>query len=167
MACDDDFGHGAHADGVTARARPVGVLSWGLIRGTREADVHTFVDVDAELLSDGLSLRDEFAVVRARHIREAWPEHLDVGADERVGEVVDVVADDHQIAYAEGLVDTTCGVGDEEVLDTEELHHTDREGDLLHGVAFVVVEAPLHAQHGYAREGTSDEIPLMADSRRV
>lgn len=78
-----------------------------------------------------------------------------------------MVADDHQITYAEGLVDTTCGVGDEEVLDTEELHHADGEGDLLHGVAFVVVEAPLHAQHGYAREGTSDEIPLMADSRRV
>ena len=167
MACDDDFGHGAHTDSVTTRARPEGVLGRSFIRGTREANVHTFVDVYAELLSDGLRLRDEFAVIGARHIREAWAEHLDVGADERVGEIVDVVADDHQITYAEGLVDTTCGVGDEEVLDTEELHHADGEGDLLHGVAFVVVEAPLHAQHGHAREGTSDEIPLMADSRRV
>ena len=85
VACDDDFGHGAHADGVTTRARPVGVLGRRLVGGTREADVHTFVDVDAELLSDGLSLRDEFAVVGARHIWEAWPEHLDVGADEWVG----------------------------------------------------------------------------------
>lgn len=55
VACDDDFWYGAHTDSVTTRARPVGVLSRGLIRGTREADVHTFVDVDAELLSDGLA----------------------------------------------------------------------------------------------------------------
>ena len=55
VACDDDFGYGAHTDSVATRARPVGVLGRCLVGGTREADVHTFVDVDTELLSDGLS----------------------------------------------------------------------------------------------------------------
>ena len=41
VACDDDFGYGAHTDSVTTRARPVGVLSRGLVGGTREADIHT------------------------------------------------------------------------------------------------------------------------------
>ena len=100
--------------------------------------------MDAELLRDRLRLRDEFTVVGTGHIRETRAEHLHIWPNKRVGQVVDMVTDDHQVADTEGLVDPACSVGDEEILDTEELHHTHREGHLLHRIAFVVVEAPLH-----------------------
>ena len=78
-----------------------------------------------------------------------------------------MVTDDHQITYTEGLVDATSSVGDEEVLDTQELHHTDGEGDLLHRITLVVVEASLHAEHRDTRERTCNKVSLVTDGRRV
>ena len=73
--------------------------------------------MDTELLSDSLSLRDEISIVGAGHVGEAWAEHLHIGPDEWVGEVIDMVSDDHQIPYSEGLIDPSSSIRHQEVLD--------------------------------------------------
>lgn len=42
----DYLGDSTHTDGITARACPVVVLRWSLVRRTRKADIHPFMYVD-------------------------------------------------------------------------------------------------------------------------
>ena len=75
-----------------------------------------------------------------------------------LGEEIDVVGDDHQVAYMEMFVHAARGIGYEEGFDTQFVHHTYGEGHLLHGVAFVIVEAPLHGHDVHAAELAEDEL---------
>ena len=54
---------------------------------------------------------DEPMAVGLAHVGEALAQLVDVGADERVGHGVDVVVDEHQVAYLERWIHTTTGVG--------------------------------------------------------
>ena len=61
-------------------------------------------------------------------------------------EEVDVVSDNHQVTNLEVRVHAPSCIAYEEGLDAQLVHHTDREGHLLHGVPLVVVETSLHGQ---------------------
>ena len=61
-----------------------------------------------------------------------------------------MVGDDHQVARAERGVDAARGVRYEQEADAQLLHDTDREGHLLHRVALIIVEPPLHGHDAAA-----------------
>jgi len=55
-----------------------------------------------------------------------------------------MVGDYHQVTNLESGVHATCSVRYEESLNTQLVHDADREGYLLHGIAFIEMEASLH-----------------------
>jgi len=76
-----------------------------------------------------------------------------------------MIADDHEVADVEGVVNATGGVGDEEAADTEEGHDTDRKGDLVHGVSFIIMEAALHGHDRLTAEAAEEEVAFVARGR--
>jgi hypothetical protein len=77
-------------------------------------------------------------------------------------EEVDMVGDDHQVANLECRIHATCSIRYEEGLDAQFVHDTDREGDLLHVVALIVVETALHGEDIYTSELTEDELAAVS-----
>ena len=57
----------------------------------------------------------------------------------------------------EGGVHTTSGIRNEERLNAQLVHDTNREGNLLHVVTLVVVETTLHSHDVHATKLTEDE----------
>ena len=72
-----------------------------------------------------------------------------------------MVGDDHQVARAEGGVDSAAGIRNEKRLDAQQFHHAYGEGNLLHCVSFVVVEAALHGDDSFAAERAEDQASLV------
>ena len=81
-------------------------------------------------------------------------------------EEVDVVGDDHQVAYMETIVHASGGVGYEQSLNAQLVHHANGEGDLLHRVALVEMEAALHGHDVHPAELTEDKFAAMSLHRR-
>ena len=79
-----------------------------------------------------------------------------------LGEEIDMVGNHHQVTNLEGGVHTTCGIRDEEGLDAQFIHDTYGEGDFLHVVALVVVEAALHGHDVNTTQFTEDECSRMS-----
>ena len=79
-----------------------------------------------------------------------------------LGEQVDVVGDDHKVADFEFFVHAARGIADEKDLYAESLENAHGEGDGLHIVALIVVEAALHCDHTLFAEGAEYEIALVA-----
>ncbi len=76
-----------------------------------------------------------------------------------------MIGDDHQVSYLEVVVDTAGGVGHEQVLDSDDLHHADRKRDKFHRVAFVEVDSSLHGDDRLAAQLAHDEVALVAYRR--
>ena len=76
-------------------------------------------------------------------------------------EEVDMIGNHHQVANLKAWVHTTGSVRDEESLDAQLVHDAHREGDLLHRVALVVVEAALHCHDIHTAKLTEDEFATM------
>lgn len=77
-------------------------------------------------------------------------------------EEVDMVGDYHQVTNLESGVHATCSVRDEECLDTQLVHDTNGEGNLLHIVSLIVVETSLHSQDVYATQLTENQFAAVA-----
>ncbi len=68
-----------------------------------------------------------------------------------------MVGDDHYVADNEFLVHAACSVRDDECFDSKLTHDADGEGDLLHVVAFVVVEATRHRHYSLTAESSDNQ----------
>ena len=79
-----------------------------------------------------------------------------------LGEEVDMVSDDHQVAYMEVFVHAARGIGYEKGLDTQFVHHTYGEGHLLHRVALVEMETTLHGEDVHTAEFSENQFATMA-----
>ena len=90
---------------------------------------------------------NKLPVIRARHIRETGSELFVIRTDQRIRDHIDVIAYDHQVTDFETRIDTACGIGNQQILNTQELHHPDGEGHLLHGIALIIMETSLHGKH--------------------
>ena len=77
--------------------------------------------------------------------RKAMPRGEVLTTKRVLGEEVDMIGDDHQVANLELGVHASCCVGNKEGLDAQLVHDAHGEGDLLHGVTLVEVETTLHA----------------------
>ena len=77
-------------------------------------------------------------------------------------EEVDMVGDNHQVTNLESGVHATSSVRYEECLDTQLVHDTNGEGNLLHIVSLIVVETSLHSQDVYATQLTENQFAAVA-----
>ena len=100
------------------------------------------------------------------HVGEAGTCGEVLSAQRVLGEEVDVVGDNHEVANLEFGVHTSRGIAHEESLDTKFVHHANGERNLLHRVALVVVEASLHSHDVLAAQFTKDYFAGMALNRR-
>ena len=73
-----------------------------------------------------------------------------------------MVADQHQVAGLEVQVHPSGGVGQHQGPDPQLRHDPDRDGDLLLGVALVVVDPAPQGGHGASPAGAEDQRPLVA-----
>ena len=81
-------------------------------------------------------------------------------------EEIDMVGDNHQVANIELRVHTSGGIRDEERLDAQLIHDTDRESHLLHRISLIVMEASLHRHDLDAPQLAEDQFAAMSfDSR--
>ena len=76
-------------------------------------------------------------------------------------EEVDMIGDNHDVADLEFGVHTTCGIRDEQRLDAEFVHHSDRECHILHRVALIEVETTLHGEDVNTPEFTENQFATM------
>ena len=113
----DDFGHGGHADGVATQSSVHAIFGRSLEGGT----LHTHVDavLQANLLLAGnlAGQLDEGGVIGLVHVGESRSGGEVLAAQRMLGEEIDVVGNDHQVANLEAWVHATGGVADEQGLD--------------------------------------------------
>ena len=121
------------------------------------------MQLDAKLRSLFLRKSDKFQIIRTGHIREARSELLKIRSDKRIRKMADMISDDHKVSYLEIKVHSTCRIRNEEVLNTQNLHHSDRQSNKLHRIALIIMEASLHRNHELASKLTCNEISLMSD----
>ena len=157
----DDFRNGTHAYGIATYHAVHLILGRCLEGWSLYTDIDTIGDADLLLAGNGRSLLDEFHVVGLVHVREAGTRREVLSTQRVFREHVDMVGDDHQVANLEGGVHATSGIGHEERLDAQFVHHTDGECHLLHGVALVEVETTLHGEDVNATQFSEDELARM------
>ena len=152
MDGDDDFGHGAHANGIGSEQMEHAVLGRSFESGALGGNVDAVTEGDAMGGCDVVDGADEFLIVGFVHAGKARTGGDVLATQGIFGHHVDVVGDDHEVADGEGGVHASCCVGDEEIADAEFVHDADGEGDFLHVVAFVIMEASLHRHDVFAAE---------------
>src|SRR5690625_2908206 len=87
------------------------------------------------------------------HVREARAQFRVVRPSQGVvTEKVDMIPDKHDIAALEIWVHPTAGIAYKECMRTILFQYPDWKCDLLHGVAFIKMKAPLHSHHLFASQ---------------
>ena len=151
VARDHDLRHGAHAYRVRAKGAQHADFRGRFIRRAGHLRINAFAQCKALLARTCMRQRAQFLVKCAAHIREARSELVEVRTDERVlRRQAEHIADDHQIAGMIAEVHAARRVGDDQRLDADFLHHAHGQGDILHAVSLVVMEAALHHHHALA-----------------
>ena len=126
------------------------------------ADINAVLHLDTLLCGNPVGQSYQCQIVGLVHIREPRTGGEVLATQRMLGEEVDMVGDDHQVADAECGVHTASGVADEKRLDAQFVHHTDRECHLLHRVSLVEVEAALHSQDIHTTEFAEDQFAAVA-----
>ena len=162
MACHDDFWHCRHADRIASEKAVHAVFGRCLVCGTCLGHIDPLAQGDSKVGGGTVGSLAKLATVDCRHVGEPWTHLVNVLSDQRVGHEADMVGDNHQVAHGEVGIDAAGGIADEEASDTQTAHDAYGECYLLHGVAFVVVEASLHGHDRGAVELSDDEVPLVA-----
>ena len=157
----DHFGYGAHTNGVATEDAVHFVFSRCLECWSLSCEVDTLLHFDALFLCYLASHLQKFLVISFAHIWEAWASG-EVGTMQGMfGHEIDVVGDEHQIADFEVGIHTSGSIAHEELLNAQFVHHTYGEGDLLHVIAFVVVEAAFERHDFFTTQTTEYETAAM------
>ena len=162
----DDFGNGRHTYGVATQRAIHPVFCRCLEGRSGGTDVDAIDQSDVLLLGNLRGEVDELVVVGFVHVREAWTCGEVLATQRMLGEEVDVVGDNHQVANLKGGVHASGRIADEEGLDAQLVHDPYGECHFLHGVALVVVETALHGHDIHPTELTENQLSAMSlDSR--
>ena len=132
MAGHDDLRDGGHAYGVTAQEAEVFVFCRRFVGRAGASHIHALLQGNPFFFGNGQGQLDEGRVVRAGHVRETGAELFYVGADEGIGQQVDVVLDNHEVSHMIVQVGAAGGIGDDEGLDAQFDHDADGEHHLVH-----------------------------------
>ena len=133
---------------------------------TLYADIHAVLHGDAFFTGDVIGHLDQQGIIGLMHIRETRTCGEVLTTKRMLWEEVDMVGDHHQVADIEFRVHTTCGIRYEEGLDAQFVHHTYGEGDLLHRVALIEVEASLHGKDVHTAQLAEDQFAAMSFNSR-
>src|SRR5450631_2474838 len=72
-----------------------------------------------------------------------------------------MVIDQNQIAFFKIKVHPSGCIAKEQISDAQIFHHSYRERDLLHAIAFIIMKAALHGDHFCAANFACDELAFM------
>ena len=162
MVRHDDLGNGAHADSVATEHAEHAILGRCLEGRALNTNVGAVHDADVLFLCNLVGQCNKLQVVRLMHVGEARSGGEVLAAQRVLGEEVDVVGDNHQLANLELGVHAAGGIADEERLDAQLIHHANGERHLLHRVALVEVETTLHGHDVLAAQTSEDELAGVA-----
>jgi hypothetical protein len=118
------------------------------LRRTGNKCINALVELSLTLIKPKLdpglvSPSPEVKIVRIRKRGESSAKLVDVGAAQGVNanqtSHVKVVVQAHNVSDLVALIQTACGVGDDDGLDAKQLANTSGECGCIHGVAFVEV----------------------------
>jgi len=96
-------------------------------------------------------------IVGLMHIWETGTSGIVLSAQRMLGEEVDMVGDDHEVANLECWIHATSSIGYKEGLDANLIHHTDGEGHLFHVISLIIVETSLHRHDIYAAKFSENQ----------
>ena len=158
----------------SAPQRPEGAdLCGSLEAGAEDGEVDTFAERDALFGGFGLSEGAETRGVGGGHVEEALSgigNHGKtglVGAGGGVGAgEIDVVGDGDERALGDVGADASGGVGDDEDPAAEQAEDAGGEGDLVHRVALISVDAALHDCDWDAGNVPEDQLAGVAGDGR-
>ena len=162
MAGHNDLRDGAHPNCIASDVTEVLVLCGSLIGRACAAHVNAFLEFYPEFFGKAFRQPYERRVIRTRHIRETRADFIEIRADKRVWQEVDVVLYDHKVPHVEAKVGAACGIGNEKVLDSHHQHYADGKYNHIHTVALIVVDAALHCNDLLSGKRAGDVIALMA-----
>ena len=159
---NDHLRNRTHTYGVGTQLGKHPVFCRRLEGRTLCAQIGSVLHLDAVFLRNLIGKGNEFVVVSLMHIREARTCGEVLAAQRMLWEEVDVVGDNHDVTYLELRVRTASGIADEERLDAQLVHHTNREGNLFHAVALIEMEASLHGEDVLAAQLTEDHLSAVS-----
>lgn len=163
MPRHEHFGDGRHARAIAAQTAQHRVFGRGFEIRAGHGRINAFPGADVVLPRDVQRPGAQTGVVRLRQIGEARAEAFVVGAAQRVvGQQVDVVAHDHEVAGTQVGIHAAGGIGDDEPFDAEPFQHPDRERDLLHRPALVPVKTAGHDHNRMPAEPAENQLARMA-----
>ena len=166
MARHNHLGNGAHSHCVATEKAIHTILRRRFESRALDAHIDTMLEFDTLLAANLVGQRHQFVVISLVHIREARTDGVVLAAQGMLGEEVDMVRDDHQVAHMEVGIHTSRGIADEERLDLQRTHDAHRERHLLHGVALIEMETALHGHDVLASEFAKDQFSCMTLYRR-
>ena len=162
----DDFGHGGHSHGVAAQDAIHLIFCGSLEGGTLHTHIDAILQADLLLACNLAGQFDKRLVVGLVHIWEAGTSGEVLSAQWMLWEEIDMVSDHHQVTNLETWVHAASCIRDEEGLDAQLIHHTYREGYLLHRISLIVVEAAFHSHDIHTAKLTKDKFAAMTFYRR-
>ena len=167
MSSDYHLGNRRHSHDVGPHGPQHAILGPGFKIRAGHPHEDPLLSRDSQLERTALGQRNQLAVIRFGHVGEAGPEAVIVSTPQRVvAHQVDVIFNDHDVGELELVVHAARGIGQQQNLDPQCLHHADREGHLLHGVTFIEMEASLHRHDVEPLQAPADQLPgVRFDSR--
>ena len=162
------LGDGAHPHRVRPHGGEGAYLGGGLVAGAHKAHVDPLFVLDALFCGHPAGQIEQVMAEDLGHVGEAGAKPLVVRPDEGVcPHHVDGVGNQHQVPRGKAAVDAAGGVGQHHRLHPQQLKDIEGVADLLHGVALVEVEPPLHRQHRLRAQPPFQQRPLVALHRRL
>ena len=162
VACHDDFRHCTHANGISPHLVIHTVFSWSLECGALYTHINAMHYTDVLLFCYLIGQRNQFVVVSLVHIRKAGARREIPSVQRMFREHIDVVSDDHQVANPELWIHTSGGIGNEQRLDAQFVHHPNRKGNFFHPISFIEMETPFHGHDVLAAEFAENQLPGMS-----
>ncbi len=171
MIGHNHFRYGGHAHCIAAYNTEKLILGRSFKCGTGDTDIHTVHYTYALLCGNFIGKADKLMTVGLGHCRKTGTEFVVIFTTQRIfGKQIDMIGDDHYIAYAELLVHTPGSIADKECLHTESFHNPYRKCNGLHVVAFIIMETSLHGHYRLGAKTTEYQIaavPLYGRYREI
>ena len=162
----DNLRYGTHTYGVAAQDAIHLIFCGSLEGGTLHTHIDAILQADLLLACNLAGQFDKRLVVGLVHIWEAGTSGEVLSAQWMLWEEIDMVSDHHQVTNLETWVHAASCIRDEEGLDAQLIHHTYREGYLLHRISLIVVEAAFHSHDIHTAKLTKDKFAAMTFYRR-
>ena len=161
VAGHDNLWHSAHTYGVATEDAIHAIFGRSLEGWTLYSYIYTMLDIDTFLLGNLIGEIAELLVVCLVHVWEARTGREVLATQWMLWEEIDVVVDDHQVANLEIRVHSARSVAYEEGLDAQLVHYTFWEGNLLHAVSLVEMEAAFHGHDILATQLAENQLAGM------